>query len=200
MNLNNEIFGLMDSPMGRDLLLVFVLVLCVFSCLVVCLEGLGKKFYRAKSQLPDGLYRSLEKAAGGNKSNQRPRLFVIPDPTPFAIVIKSCLGKGTILVSQGLVVSSTEEGLREVFKVCLNRLQDVGIVWASFKTLVLLMAWRLFPRTWGHFTPGSSLSSTSAVGYWIFRAFYPKISSFKGIFVDSYGQLVRGLVYLGRAR
>jgi len=197
MNLNNEIVELLKGPKG-SFLFVFVLAFCFFLFFLASLEWLGRKFYRAKAQLPDGFFRSFEKAA--ERRTQKPRLFVISDPTPFAIVLKSAFGKGTILVSQGLVVCSSEEELREVFKRCLNRLQDVSIVWAGFKTLILLTAWRLVPRTWGHFAPGSSMSSTSAIGYWIFQAFYLKISSFKGIFVDPSGQLIRGLVYLGRER
>ena len=180
-------------------ILTFTGLLIVFS-LCLGIEWFGTKLFRVETLLPRGLYRTLEKGATEKQKKSPPRLKVIQDPIAYALVLKSLGGKGTIFLSQGLLVSATDEELKRVLVSCLKRLNDFGIVWISFRTLLLLGLWHVIPRTWVKFSKGDSMSPLSAFGFWIFSSLYPWVSSFKMAFVDAQGALCRGLVYLGRQR
>lgn len=75
---------------------------------------------------PDGVQVSLRRAllAHGHASASLPVVRVFADPAPNALVLRSLLGSGTILLSQGLLDRLGEEELRTVLAQALHRLSD----------------------------------------------------------------------------
>lgn len=131
---------------------------------------------------PQGLDRSLEVAAHSISaileiSEPLPRLLVFADPSPNALAVRSLGGRGTILLSQGLISLLNEDELREVLILCLLRLKQSSIVFQSFCAILAIWALGFAPRPWVNLVfAGKTLSTreeqllspVSGVGFLVF--------------------------------
>lgn len=94
-----------------------------------------------------GLYTSLDlvvKELGGRV----PRLIVFPDPIPEAFGLRSFFGRGTLLMSQGLVGLLDEKELRTVMKICVIRMRHPFVIFQGLCSVGLVLSTRLAPRSW----------------------------------------------------
>src|SRR5690348_10145022 len=102
-----------------------LITFCLF-CLVLFAERIAIYLQGGTESIPKGLQRSLEAVLEKNPKNT-PRLVVFSDPLPYAVVIKAVARRGTVLLSQGLLVSSNDAELKSILKSCLSKLNRRGI-------------------------------------------------------------------------
>ena len=133
------------------------------------------KAYHAHLETSKGLSRSLA-LVGVEKQEKPPQVFIFPDPLPQLLVVRSLGGSGTLLMSQGLMVLLNEEELRAVLGRSLFHLQERGLVFQSFCSILAIWILGFAPRSWrglifgGRTLEGSeerNLGSISALGFLI---------------------------------
>ncbi len=101
-----------------------------------------------RADLLDGLHRSMERAIEERGSGRVPRMQVIAEPSANLIVARSWFGKGSVFISQGMLVLLTEEELRAILRLCLKRLEQPDLPLQSL--CAVLASWMLWfaPRGW----------------------------------------------------
>jgi heat shock protein HtpX len=131
----------------KGVLISFVLVavsLMIFSCFA---EVGILKAYQAHLSPPKGLARSLDLVAFG-KEKRMPKFSVFSDPSPHIWVVRSLGGSGRVILSQGLVSLLNEEELRAMIAWSMFRLNERGIVFQSFCSVMAVWLLNLAPRPW----------------------------------------------------
>jgi hypothetical protein len=72
----------------------------------------------------------------------------LPDPAPSALVVRSLLGRGRILVSQGILALLSEEELRALLGAAVIRCGDRRLPLQSACALLAVTTLSLAPREW----------------------------------------------------
>ncbi len=106
-----------------------------------------KRISEAESQVPPGLLRSYELTLDGNISGA-PHLKIYSDPFPRIFVARSFGGRGTILLSQGMIALMREEDLRLIFGLLVNRARNPAVVFRSFCGTLATWALKFTPKAW----------------------------------------------------
>lgn len=130
---------------------VFALILTFAGVGTTMIRGAHwlRGFHRAKPA-PAGMSASLDRALfeRGIDRSKLPVVWIFPDPAPNALVMRSLLGTGAILLSQGLTDRLTEAELRSVLVASVHRVRDpllsVRTLGAALAALVLRRA----PESW----------------------------------------------------
>lgn len=112
-------------------------------------EWFLSRFHRAKDEIPEGLERTLS-AVLREEPGPVPRLRLIVDSSPNVMVARSLRGKGTILLTQGLLVALTEAELRAVLSVCVRRCREADLPWQSLCAVVASCLFMVAPKAWVH--------------------------------------------------
>jgi hypothetical protein len=110
-------------------------------------ERIVGRLHGARDALPGGLRRTLGRVLDA-ESGAAPRLLLVPDPSPNALVAGSLGGGRTIFLTQGLVALLTEPELRAILTQCVRRARAPG---AALRTLTAVLAYRVLsaaPREW----------------------------------------------------
>jgi hypothetical protein len=139
--LGTALFGIVGALVGL-LVAGFTMLVCAFYAERSILHA-----YRAKEESPKGLVRSIQLAMK-DENLPTPRLSVFADPSPNILVVRSLGGKGSILMSQGLIALLNEEELRAVLSWCSFRLKQRGIVFQSFCSVLAIWILSLAPTSW----------------------------------------------------
>jgi hypothetical protein len=114
----------------------------------------------AGKNIPKGLSRTLAIAMEG-QPGKVPHILIFADPSPNALLIRSLGGRGTILLSQGLIALLSEEELRSVLRLCVSRIREPGIVLQSFCCTLVVWALNFAPYAWVNLVfEGRELSSS----------------------------------------
>jgi hypothetical protein len=102
------------------------------------------RFYRASESISRGLKRTVDWVA----NDSHLRIVIYSDPHPSIKVLKSLGGRGTLLISQGLVAQFDESDLRNQIQLSLKQIRQPGI---TFKSLCALLELRIRKRMpiWG---------------------------------------------------
>ena len=124
------------------LLLMTSLVFAAFSSE----KGL-QKVYRAQPGAPSGCSRSLNRVVA-NLGGIAPDIHSFMDPAPQALVVRGLFSPGAILLSEGLLGILSEEELRDLLNVAIQRIRNPEMpfrtlcAWLAHLTLVIA------PRAW----------------------------------------------------
>lgn len=105
------------------------------------------KAYHAEKPIPQGLMRTLQ-FIDEEGSEPTPHLLVYSDPTPNVFTVRSFGGKGTVLLSQGLVALLNEEELRAILRMCLYRVRKTPLVFQSFCAQLTIWSLASAPQVW----------------------------------------------------
>jgi heat shock protein HtpX len=134
----------------------------LFSWIVIVLialtsEKILPQIFGAQSQVPAGLRRTLDCVLKGTDF-KRPRILIYADSYPNALVVRAITGRGSILVSQGMIALLSDRELREVMKLCLVRLGERTLVFQSLSSIFAICVLSLIPRSWSKLAFGRQIS------------------------------------------
>ena len=115
--------------------------------------------YQAKSESPEGVRRSLERvleSMGGSS----PRIQVSADLAVFALVVRSVGSPGTILLSEGILGTLTEEDLRQLLSLSVVRLRSRGMILQALCACLAHLTLSIAPQAWVNLLYGELRSHT----------------------------------------
>lgn len=167
------------------------------------LESIVVRLKSAVRPTHEGLLRSLELPF--LKRGQRPpRIVIFPDPLPYLLCSRSWLGRGTLLMSQGLIATPSHPSLEDLLQESSVRLKNRGVCFGSGCMLFILCVLKLIPKAWIPLLSSSSsvlsLSPLSAMGYSIFFSMFPNAVRVEPLCIRGPGLSRVGLVNLLRER
>ena len=139
--LGGAVFGSSGAFMGLILSLLVIVGVAMTS------EKTIAQIYGAHSQIPGGLGRSLT-LISENEGRTSPRLLIYSDSYPNALVVREIGGRGSILMSQGMIALLNAAELREIMKICLGRLKEPLLIFQSLSSVFAVGVLRLIPRSW----------------------------------------------------
>ncbi|MGZ3698427.1 MAG: hypothetical protein ACXWP5_09845, partial [Bdellovibrionota bacterium] len=142
-----------------------VTALGIFIFLILCATFAERPIIGAHGPcLPaaSGIERSLEHATQGD-GIRLPRVLIYENPLPNALVVRGMFGRGTVLLSQGLISLLREEELRQTLAGCLEELDQPGMVFRSTCSALAAICLRLAPAKWVGFMAGALQSDSAEV-------------------------------------
>ena len=125
--------------------LAFSVALGVFS------ERAMIRWHRAKPNCNPALSHTVQWIVFTQKLAHTPKLFLIPDPAPWALVVKSFFSQnGCLLLSQGLLNRLPENGLRDALLINLRRLSEPELPLKCACSFLLMLLLKLAPKDLVH--------------------------------------------------
>ncbi|MEO5969393.1 MAG: hypothetical protein ABIQ95_05660 [Bdellovibrionia bacterium] len=137
-------FAISESS-GAFIGLIFSLL--IIASVAMTSEKTISQIYGAHSRIPEGLEQTLNLVLEGAGSLS-PRILIYSDSYPNALVVRQIGGRGSILMSQGMVALLNDMELREVMKMCLARLKERTLLFQSLSSVFAVGVFGLIPSAW----------------------------------------------------
>ncbi len=134
-----------------------------FTLEVFCLLGSEKVLNRglcSAEKKYNGFYRSIELALK-DVGLGNPQFLIYQAPEPQILMARSFLGRGTVWLSQGLLVLLTEPELQSLLRFCARKIGGKGIILRSLGATLGALVMSLSPRGWLYLVEGKKLPQGS---------------------------------------